>query len=351
MKATLWRQDTEIRFAVSAATQRHDGRSRLFLRVEHDDVVGYGEVAPQPKELNGDPGILDVIDEIRLFVLPQLRQIVEREGDLPSWTRVARFAGSRTASNTAVALVEMALLDRALRASRQSIDSLWPQECSTPLQATVSLIDDDEWHLGPDVARVRAKTSSAMPRSWALERLSTLSVPVLLDFNCAADNDAAVLDQVRVLRNVVELDGVEQPYDAGNVVDMARLAEQLTIPLSVDEGLRSLRDLAQIVRYRAAQILCVKPSRVGGVANARTIIATAQEAGLRPYVGGFFESPFARQVNRMMAGTSVTEPSDLSPVPVLLDGYAHEVDVVHDGFGVIPSAQMLKKLGAVLLDV
>ena len=348
MKATLWRQDTEIRFPVSAARQRHNERSRLFLRIEHDGVVGYGEAAPQLTELNGDPGILDVIDEVRVFVLPQLRQIVEREGDLPSWTRVARFAGSRTASNTAVALLEMALLERELRSSHRRIDALWPQLCVTPLQATVSLLDDDIWHVGPDVERVRAKTSSATPGAWALERLSTLSVPVLLDFNCAADGDAGVLEQVRVLRDIVEIAGVEQPYDVGNVVDMARLAEQLPVPMSVDEGLRSLRDVAQIVRYGAAKILCVKPSRVGGVANARTIIEAAQGAGLRPYVGGFFESPFARQVNRMMAGTNVTEPSDLSPV--LLDGNLHEVDVVTDGFGVVPSAQMLEKTGVVLLD-
>ena len=350
VKATLWRQDTEIRFAVSAAMQRHSERSRLFLRVEHDGVVGYGEVAPQPTELNGDPGILDVVDELRVFVLPQLRQIVEREGDPPSWTRVARFAGSRCASNTAVALVEMALLDRELRATHRSIDALWPQECATPLQATVSLLDDDEWHVSPDVARVRAKTSSTMPGGWAIERLATLTVPVLLDFNCAGESDAEVLEQVRVLGDVVELAGVEQPFVVGNVVDMARLAERLPVAMSVDEGLRSLRDLAQIVRYGAAQILCVKPSRVGGVANARTIIETAHEAGLRPYVGGFFESPFARLVNRMLAGTSVSEPSDLSPVPVLLEGYAHEVDVVRDGFGIVPSAQMLEKLGAVLWD-
>ena len=51
------------------------------------------------------------------------------------------------------------------------------------------------------------------------------------------------------------------------------------MPLSIDEGVRSVRDVAQIVRYRAAEIICVKPARVGGLANARTIIVRAQEAG------------------------------------------------------------------------
>jgi len=163
MKATLWRQDTGIRFPVRSAAQHHDVRSRLFLGVEHHGVTGYGEVAPQPEELNGDAAIADVIDEVRIFVLPQLQQILEREGDLPSWTRVARFGGSRAASNPAVAVLEMALLERELRAARGSIESLWPATFETPLQATVSLIDDASGTSNP-VWRAYARRSQR-PRS------------------------------------------------------------------------------------------------------------------------------------------------------------------------------------------
>jgi O-succinylbenzoate synthase len=341
MRATLWRQDIEIRFAVSAGAQRHDARSRLFLEVEHDGVVGYGEVAPQPHALNGDPGLADVLDEVRVFVLPQLQQIVAREGTVPSWSRVARFAGSRAASNPAVALLEMALLDRELRASGRSIGDLWPARYATPLQATVSLLDEDEWHVDRDVARVRAKTAPGTPSAWALERLAALDHPVLLDFNCTATSDAEVVEQVRAIRAVARVVAVEQPFAVGNVIDQARLAALLDVPLSVDEGVRSLRDLAQLVRYGAASIICVKPARVGGLANARTLIARAQESGLRPYVGGFFESPYARSVHRALAANGVDEPSDLGPVPVVLVGYDREVDEAPGGFGVVPSPEML----------
>jgi O-succinylbenzoate synthase len=341
MKTTLWRQDVTMRFSVLAAGERHDERARLFLRIDHDGVAGFGEVAPQPIELNGDAALSDVIDELRVFVVPQLHQILEREGDVPSWTRVARFAGPRAASNQAVALVEMAILDRELRSTRQSARSLWPAQFETPLLATVSLLDDVAWNVGPGATRVRAKTSSATPRPFALERLSQLSLPVLLDFNCGAGNDAEVIEQVRIIGDVASVVGVEQPYAAGNVVDSARLAEKLDVPLSIDEGVRSVRDVGQIVRYRAAQIICVKPARVGGLANARSIIFAAREAGLRPYVGGFFESPYARHVHAQLAHNCVEEPSDLAPVSVRLAGYEQEIDVRSGGFGVTPSSQML----------
>jgi L-alanine-DL-glutamate epimerase-like enolase superfamily enzyme len=351
MNANLWRQDSEIRFPVSAAGQRHDVRSRLYLHVEHDGVAGYGEIAPQPEELNGDAGLVDIVDEIRIFVLPQLRQIIEREGTLPSWTRVARFAGPRAASNPAVALFEMALLDRELRCENATVESLWPPRYDTPLQSTVSLLDDDEWSLDPNVARVRVKTSSARPSVSALARLSALNLPVLLDFNCGAENDAQVIEQVRIVSDVADLVCVEQPYAVGNVVDTARLGEQLSVPLSVDEGVRSVRDVAQIVRYQAAAIICVKPARVGGLANARTIIGEAREAGLRPYLGGFFESPYGRCVNAQLAHHCVDEPSDLSPVPVVLNGFERETDEVAYGFGVAPSTAMLATAAPVRLEV
>jgi L-alanine-DL-glutamate epimerase-like enolase superfamily enzyme len=142
---------------------------------------------------------------------------------------------------------------------------------------------------------------------------------------------------------------VEQPYAVGNVVDTARLAERLDVALSVDEGVRSVRDVAQLVRYRAAEIICVKPARVGGLANARTIIDEAREAGLRPYLGGFFESPFARAVHRSLARSCVEEPSDLGPVDVV-GGSEREVDPAANGFGVRPSAEMLEH-AAVLVSV
>jgi L-alanine-DL-glutamate epimerase-like enolase superfamily enzyme len=342
MKVTLWRQDTQIRFPVRAAAEHHDQRSRLFMRVEHDGVAGFGEVAPQSQELNGDAALADVIDELRIFVVPQLRQILDREGDLPSWTRVARFAGSRAASNPAVALVEMALLERELRVARAAIDSLWPVKFATPLQATISLIGVGASHLDPAVVRVRAKLSGAPLGSAAYRTLESLRLPVLLDYNCSARGDAEVIEEVRRIRQVCDVAAVEQPYAVGNVVDSARLAEQLDVAVSLDEGVRSIRDVAQIVRYQAAAILCVKPARVGGLANARTILLRAQDEGLRAYVGGFFESPYARRVNRWLANNCVDEPSDLGLVEVQLQGYSREVDEASVAFGVTPSPEMLE---------
>ncbi len=348
MRATLWRQEIELRHSVRTSYEHHQRRTRLYLRIEHDGASGFGEVAPQPTALHGDPGLEDVLDEVRRFVLPQFVDVVRRERGLPSWSRVARFAGPRRASGFAVALLEMALLDRELEVTGERVEERWVPHFATPRQATVSLLDDGPWPLVEGVARVRAKTAPGPPSHSALERLAALRVPVLLDFNCSATSDTQVLEQVHLVAEVAEVAAVEQPFAVGNVVDLARLAPQLETGLSVDEGVRSTRDVGQLVRYGAATMICVKPARVGGLANARTLIARAHDAGLGAYVGGFFESPYARRVHQALAFNTVDEPSDLDAVAVVLEGYDHEVDSIELAFGLRPSAVMLECATVVL---
>jgi O-succinylbenzoate synthase len=340
---TLWRTEEQLRQPVSASRQRHDARTRLLLEVEHDGVSGYGEVDPQPFSLHGDPGVANVIHELDQVVLVQVHGAFEREGDVPSWTRLARFAGPRDASAPAVTVVEMALLDRELRLASRGLLDQWPARFDTPCQVTTSLLDRSLTAFDTDgAARIRVKTAPGALDARARDFLRSLERPVLLDFNCSAESDEDVLDQLASVPSGVELVGVEQPFAPGNVVDHARLAEQLEIAVSLDEGVRNLRDLEQIVRYRAASLVCVKPARVGGYANARTMLERAKELGLAPYVGGFFESELARGVNRTLACHTTNEPSDIGEVAID-EGSEGDFTDTGTGFGLVPTKQLLER--------
>lgn len=341
MIVTLYRQNAVLAQAVRASKQEHHGRSRLFLNVEHDGVEGFGEVAPQLEALNGDPAFDQVVVAAR-DAIARLEDVVAREGSLPEWSRVARFSSGAPSDNVAVALLEMALLDRDLRASSRSIVDLWPRRFETPTQATVSMLDNAAWSVDNLAARVRVKCAPGVIEDSALERLSSLTVPVIVDYNCSATNDDEVRYQLDVIRGVVEVAAVEQPYAVGNIIDHARLADLIDVPVSIDEGLRSTRDLTHIANYGAATMVCVKPARVGGLANARTLIARAEERGIDVYVGGFFESPFARTVHRSFANAYVSEPSDLGVVVIEGEG-GDESTPIELSFGLDPSRAMLTK--------
>ncbi len=339
MDVTLYRQHVELARPIRASAQAHRWRTRLFLRLEHDGRLGYGEVAPQPAPLHGDPSVDEVVEALRRAAT-KLSEVVARTGELPQWSHVARLSAATSASNAAAALLEMAVLDRELRAMSCSIEALWRASYQTPRQVTFSLLDDEaEWHVERDVERVRVKTTPGQLNRRTLEKLDRLNVPILLDFNCSATSDNEVLHQVEQVDDVATISAVEQPYEVGDIADHARLASRLDVPLSLDEGVRTLRDLAQIAKNGAAEIVCVKPARVGGLGNARTMIAKADELGLRAYLGGFFESPYARRVHRALAHSCISEPSDLDDVA--LNEGSCEVDPIDSSFGLEPSSAML----------
>jgi len=319
MKVRLWRHDMNLRSPVSAAAQVHATRAHLFLEVEVDGVRGLGEISPQPASLNGDPGVDDVLREIKNFTLRQFIETAQREAQSPNWARVTHFAGSRPASYPASALLEMALLDLHLRGRSSTVESHWPERFTTPNQVTVSLLDDAPWTPLDDAAQVRAKVSTAEVSLERWHELASLERPVLLDFNCSGINVQDTLRCVALARTHVQVCAVEQPFAAGNVVEHARLATLLDVPVSLDEGVRHRRDLDQIARYQAARLVCVKPARVGGYAQARTMIERAHQLGLEVYLGGFFESPLARRANRALARHYLARPSDVSPVALTGD--------------------------------
>jgi o-succinylbenzoate synthase len=338
MNVTLYRQVVALKRPIRASLETHDERTRFYLRVEHEGYGGYGEVSPQPQALNGDPGVHDVLDAARR-ALRRLEEVVEREGELPLWSRATRLGAETPSENVAYALIEMALLDRELRRDARPITDLWAPLGVTPWQQTVSLLDDEPWSVGDEAARVRVKCAPGALSASASERLRAVRVPVILDFNCSASSDDEVLEVVDNVAELASVDAVEQPFAVGNVVDHARLAKRLAVDLSLDEGVRSVRDLTQIDRYGAAAMVCVKPARVGGLANARTLILRAQDLGLRVYLVGFFESPYARQVNRALANSCVREPSDLAEVGV---STYEEPAMTTTSFGVEPSVLVLE---------
>jgi hypothetical protein len=63
--------------------------------------------------------------------------------------------------------------------------------------------------------------------------------------------------------------------------------------------------------------------------------------GLDPYLGGFFESPYARHVHRLLANNCISQPSDIADVAVQRDHQFGELERVAGGFEVEPSSELL----------
>ena len=341
MEWRLWERVDTLANSVTAANQRHNQRHHLFVEVVTDDGCGWGEVTPIEQPHGGDPGVDEVRLELINDALANVVSLTQREGALPSWSRVHLHARRSAPSTWAYAAIEMALLDLELVRDDMSLSQFWKSSPElVPLMATTSLLTfDPEWQPPSAAQRVRLKTAPGVTLDSLVAIIATWGVPVLLDFNGSADSYETIRDQVATLRSCVEVVAVEQPFPPGDLASHTTLARSLDVAISLDEGVRTVLDVRRIVRYEAASLVCVKPPRAGGVAAARSMLTEAAKLGLRTYVGGFFESTLARSVHAAVAGSFDVEPSDVGEVAF---GNTMNSDVRRStGVGIYPASEDL----------
>ncbi|MGQ0745076.1 MAG: enolase C-terminal domain-like protein [Acidimicrobiales bacterium] len=85
-----------------------------------------------------------------------------------------------------------------------------------------------------------------------------------------------------------DLEMAEQPVMG--LEDLARLRRQISIPLAVDEDLRTLADVVEIARREAADVAVIKVQPLGGVHQALEVAAAAAAAGLGLVVSALMET-------------------------------------------------------------
>jgi O-succinylbenzoate synthase len=106
----------------------------------------------------------------------------------------------------------------------------------------------------------------------------------------------------------------EQPLGRDDLAGHAVLATRMTTPICLDEDLDSPERVAGALASGACSVVCVKPSRLGGLGAALTVIDHCVASGVPLWMGGMFESGYARGVNTTLGAVDgMAWPGDLSP--------------------------------------
>ena len=110
-----------------------------------------------------------------------------------------------------------------------------------------------------------------------------------LDLNGTLDTRSAadVLEQLTPF----DLEYVEQPIAlSAGVAALARLRRRSAIPIAADESVRDVGTTRALLRAAAADVLVIKPARVGGLRQARAIVELAEASGVAVTVSTLFET-------------------------------------------------------------
>ncbi|MFT4217783.1 MAG: o-succinylbenzoate synthase [Micropruina sp.] len=282
-----------------------------------DGVTGWAESAADPEPTY----FPEYIDGVRSTVEQVLLPLLASASGEPMTTGALRTAFAEVPGNPlARGLLETAVLDAELRRRGMPfVDFL----CSTrrPIRVGVSVgIPGDidtllSWvagYLEDGYRRVKLKIQPG----WDLEPVHTVREAFGDDLPLQVDaNQAYTAADIPLLSR---LDGfglvlIEQPFARHELLAHAKLAARHGTPVCLDESVLSLDDAMTTIRMGAADVINIKPSRVGGYINARQIHDVCLANGVPVFCGGTLETAVGRAANLALATLpGFTLPGDIS---------------------------------------
>lgn len=114
-------------------------------------------------------------------------------------------------------------------------------------------------------------------------------IAIRVDVNQGWKNSANTLQGLRKLEHC-ELDWLEQPVKADDIDGMVEVKSKSSVPLMIDEGLRGVREMREIIAKRAADKVNIKLMKCGGIYPAMKLAHMAEMAGIECQIGSMVES-------------------------------------------------------------
>lgn len=279
---------TALRTATSAD-------SLLVEVIDSDGASGWGE-APQVWQVTGESfaGAQAAIEG------PISTAVIGK--DAADLTELLRWVQACVAANHgAKAAVDVALHDLAARRLGVTLHGyLGSTATEIRTDVTVSALPGDVAGTaarrvadGFDVLKLKVGTGDAITdvaRVKSVRRAVGPDPVIRLDANQGWDPRTAV----RVIRGLEEagcgVELVEQPVAAADLDGLAWVSARVDTPVLADESVYGIRDLVEVIRRRAADMVNVKLAKCGGIANGRTLLEVARAHGLGTVVGSMMET-------------------------------------------------------------
>ena len=289
-------------------------RPAILVRVEGEGGEhGWGEVVAGEGPWYSYETVWTAWHVIVDFIAPMLGSV---EGPSDFRERTARIRGH----NMAKAGVEMALWDLEARSSGRplwemigGVRSRVSVGVSVGIQGSVeSLLRVVSMYLEEGYRRIKIKIEPG----WDVEPVKSLrrefpDIPLQVDANAAY----TLLDAPRL----AELDKysllmIEQPFSHDDLVEHADFRRMARTPICLDESIKSLGDAVAALRLGSADIINIKPGRVGGIGEALSIHDFWSMKAHKPvWIGGMLETGVGRgHLVALATLPGVAYPSDIS---------------------------------------
>lgn len=300
-------------FRTSFGVEEH--RDILLLHVTTDAGEGWGECVAMVEPAYS----AEFVDAAELVITEHFWPLLAAGGDLTAADvghRLHRFKGHPMSK----AALEMAILDAELRADRTNLHTHFGGDRDRiPSGVSVGIFDDldtllsqVQGYVDDGYARIKLKIEPG----WDLEPVRLVRELIGPDMGLQVDANTAYGRQD--IEHLCRLDQydlllIEQPLAEEDVLGHVQLAEASATPVCLDESVVSLLTAADLIDLGAAEIINIKPGRVGGYLEARRIHDLCLERGIPVWCGGMVETGIGRAANAAIAALpGFTLPGDIS---------------------------------------
>lgn len=310
-------------------------------------VVGYGEgVVPGGPWWGGESAeTMKVIIDGYLAPIMTGRNVDELGGIMADFERsVANMRFAKAACDIAMHDAWARALDIPLYALlggkvRGELDVTWALGV-LPLEEAIHEIEERIERYGHTTFKL--KMGSGDPRVDA-QRISQLSealggrVGLRIDINARWDR----LTSLRYLPILAEagVELFEQPTPASELDTLREITTRIGVPVMADESVCSPSDVLKVVQARAADVVAIKTTKLGGLLESKKTAAIAEAAGLSCHGATSLEGPFgtAASIHFGCATEAINFGSELFGPLLLKESYATEDLNYHDGVVDLPS--------------
>jgi L-Ala-D/L-Glu epimerase len=309
-------------------------------------ISGIGEIAPLPAFAGGS---LDDACSLLPVLAGHLRHRSLHEAlDL--------LAAEKVHTKTASTLcgLEIALLDALGKATGCSISTLlspadFAPRSDVPVNAVIGARATNEAIAAALNAQkkgfrcVKLKVGLGLSIHDEIDRITSVRDAIGPTMHLRLDaNEAWQLEEaIAILSRCVlyDIQYVEQPLNAHDLVGMRTLRQALPIPIAVDEAVHNLESAYLLLDSEVADILVIKPQLAGGLRVGQQMIQAATERGVRSIITSTIETGIglAAELHLAAASPAVTLECGLATLHLLVDDLLVDELPVRNGFLTVPT--------------
>ena len=269
----------------------------VLVKIFAEGVCGFGQIRPLAPHHSMPDTYLTMISMLKHVCGPRLigRSIFDIEGIHNLFDSLA------PANAMARAAFDIALYDAMGKATNQPVYNLIGglAQRRIPLEWSISMASDPKKMIADAERAVHEFgirvlcMKSGHPDGWRTDaqnfRAIRKAVGSDIVFGMDPNTGWTVADTLQALRDLQDerVDYIEQPVGRYDLKGMAAIRSAGTgVPLMADEACCSINDAHAVVAAQAADVLCIKLYKHGGITPARKIAAIAEAANLKINCGG-----------------------------------------------------------------